>query len=146
MAEAGSSRPVDVSRSLRQAILRGDYPFGSRLKINDIAQRFGVSHMPVRKALLQLEGERLVRTEPNRGASVRSVDVEFVGNTYDVVIPLEALLARRAAGRMTNADLARLGEIETVLEEAAGRGDHDRVYELNSIFHRLINDAAGNAE
>jgi DNA-binding GntR family transcriptional regulator len=76
--EANVTRPIDLCDALRQAILCGDYPFGSRLKIDEIARRFGVSHMPVRRALLQLEGERLVTTSPNRGASVRAVSVESV--------------------------------------------------------------------
>ena len=94
-------RSTDLCETLRQAILQGDYKFGTRLKIDEIARRYGVSHMPVRKALLQLEGEQLVTTSRNRGASVRAIDVEFVGNTYDIVIPLEALLTRRATERMT---------------------------------------------
>ena len=46
--EAGQD--ADLYLALRHAILRGDYAFGSRLKIDEIARRFGVSHMPVRKA------------------------------------------------------------------------------------------------
>ena len=67
--------------------LARDYAFGSRLKIDEIARRFGVSHMPVRKALTQLSGDRLVTIARNRGASVRSVDLQTVGNIYDVVDP-----------------------------------------------------------
>ena len=104
-----SYRPTDLCEALRQAILEGDYKFGTRLKIDEIARRYGVSHMPVRQALLQLEGEQLVTTSRNRGASVRAIDVEFVGNTYDIVIPLEALLTRRAAERMTPAGAAASG-------------------------------------
>src|SRR5580765_7863635 len=72
-------RSTDLCETLRQAILQGDYKFGTRLKIDEIARRYRVSHMPVRKALLQLEGEQLVTTSRNRGASVRAIDVEFVG-------------------------------------------------------------------
>ena len=139
-------RPAELCEALRQAILLGEYPFGSRLKIDEIARRFGVSHMPVRKVLLQLEGEQLVTTTPNRGASVRAVDVDFAGNTYDIVIPLEALLTRRAAERMTPAILERLAAAEATLEAAAAAHDHDQVIATNVRFHQIINEHARNPE
>ena len=141
---ADGARPVELCEALRQAILLGEYPFGIRLKIDAIARRFGVSHMPVRKALLQLEGEQLVTTKPNRGASVRSIDVDFAGNTYDIVIPLEALLTRRTAERMTHSVLERLAASEATFEAAAAAQDHDEVIACNERFHQIINDHAGN--
>jgi len=140
------SRPADLCEALRQAILLGEYPFGSRLKIDEIARRYRVSHMPVRKALLQLEGEQLVTATPNRGASVRAVDVEFVGNTYDVVIPLEALLTRRAAERMTQPVLERLAGVEAEFEDAASRHDYEAVTAVNVTFHEIISEHARNPE
>jgi DNA-binding GntR family transcriptional regulator len=139
-------RPPDLCETLRHAILQGDYKFGTRLKIDEIARRFGVSHMPVRKALLQLEGEQLVTTSRNRGASVRAIDVEFVGNTYDIVIPLEALLTRRAAERMTPLVLERLTTKEAELEEAAARLDGAAVVAANVGFHAIISEHARNRE
>jgi DNA-binding GntR family transcriptional regulator len=140
------SRPAELCDLLRNEILRGSYPFGSRLKIDEIARRFNVSHMPVRKALLQLEGEQLVITTPNRGASVRSISVEFVSNTYDIVILLEALLTRRAAERMTKPVLERLAAVERELENAGAQGDFVAVVEANVRFHEIINDHARNPE
>jgi DNA-binding GntR family transcriptional regulator len=141
-----SYRPTDLCEALRQAILEGDYKFGTRLKIDEIARRYGVSHMPVRQALLQLEGEQLVTTSRNRGASVRAIDVEFVGNTYDIVIPLEALLTRRAAERMTPEVLQRLAAKEAELEQAAARLDGAAVVATNIGFHAIISEHAGNRE
>jgi DNA-binding GntR family transcriptional regulator len=140
------ARAPDLYDDLRQAILRGEYAFGSRLKIDAIARRFGVSHMPVRKALLQLVGDRLVTTERNRGASVRSIDLEFVRNIYDVVIPLEALLARRAAERMTAPTQQRLVQAQRQFERAAKRRDPEGVAETNRQFHEIINAQAANPE
>jgi len=139
-------RSTDLCETLRQAILQGDYKFGTRLKIDEIARRYRVSHMPVRKALLQLEGEQLVTTSRNRGASVRAIDVEFVGNTYDIVIPLEALLTRRAAERMTPPVLERLTSKQVELEEAAARLDGAAVVATNTDFHAIISEHARNPE
>lgn len=136
----------DLYERLRQAILDGDYAFGSRLKIDDIARRFGTSHMPVRKALLQLAGDRLVIMERNRGASVRAIDADAVRNIYDVVVPLEALLTRRAAEKMTRATQAALVEIEQAFEAAAASGDDEAVARLNREFHQVINRQAANPD
>ncbi len=141
-----STHPTELCGALRQAILRGDYPFGMRLKIDELARRFGVSHMPVRRALLQLEGERLVTTSPNRGASVRTADIESVGHTFDIVIVIEALLARRAVENMTADALERLSKVEDELERAVDRLDQDAVVESNVTFHQVISKQAGNRE
>jgi DNA-binding GntR family transcriptional regulator len=142
----GEQRDLDVYADLRQAILRGDYVFGSRLKIDELARRYGVSHMPVRKALLQLAGDGLVTNERNRGASVRSIDLDTVSNIYDVVIALESLLARRAAERMDDELHQKLIHLEEDLERAAERQDHVRAAAVNREFHEAINARAGNPE
>jgi DNA-binding GntR family transcriptional regulator len=137
---------LDLTDNLRNAILRGEYTFGSRLKIDEIARRYGVSHMPVRKALHQLAGERLVTAERNRGASVRSIDTTSVRNIYDVVIPLESLLTRRATERMNRATAAQLLDVEQRFELAAEALDAEAVADLNRAFHEIIGDRAGNPD
>src|SRR4051794_37354330 len=136
----------DLYRLLRQDILGGEYAFGSRLKIDAIARRYGTSHMPVRKALLQLAGDRLVTTEHNRGASVRAIEGESVRNIYDIVIPLESMLTRRAAERMTGATQARLASVEHDFEKAAGALDAAACAALNREFHEVINEQAANPD
>jgi DNA-binding GntR family transcriptional regulator len=139
-------RETDLYVTLRHAILRGEYAFGSRLKIDEIAQRFGVGHMPVRKALTQLSGDRLVTIARNRGASVRSVDLQTASNIYDVVIPLESLLARRAAERASVAMLDALAQTEEAFEAAAQQLDHNAVEPLNQKFHEIISKHSGNPD
>ena len=136
----------DLHRRLRLDVLNGRYAFGSRLKIDEIARRYGTSHMPVRKALLQLAGDQLVTAERNRGASVRAIDAESVRNIYDVVIPLESVLTRRAAARMTPATLARLPSVERDFEDAVREGGAAAVADLNRQFHEVINDEAANPD
>lgn len=140
------ARDADLYLALRHAILRGEYAFGSRLKIDDIARRFGVSHMPVRKALMQLSGDRLVTIARNRGASVRSVDLQTVGNIYDVVIPLESLLARRATERADATLVDALAEVETEFEDTASRLDYGAIVSINQQFHEIIGEHSGNPD
>jgi len=85
-----------VRERLRKDILAGEYQAGERLKIKDIARRYGVSTMPVREAFQKLEGEGLVQIEPNRGARVRRVDLRFIQNMYDIRVAIDGMLVRKA--------------------------------------------------
>lgn len=135
-----------VCDRLRQDILVGAFPFGGRLKIDDLAERYATSHMPIREALRQLQGEGLVNVEPNRGARVRKVDMEFVRDLFDLRIALESMLARRAADRITPAQIDAIVRIEDELEMHAAHSDFPDVLSCNQAFHAVINDAAGNVE
>lgn len=131
---------------LRQDILSGVFPFGGRLKIDELAARYTTSHMPVREALRQLQGEGLVNVEPNRGARVRAINIEFVRDLFDLRIALEAMLARRAAEKIVSSQLDEIRRIESDLEASAARSDFAAVLAANQAFHAVINNAAGNFE
>ena len=135
---------ADVQQRLRADIVAGDLPFGARLRIEDLALRYGVSHMPVREALRILHGEGLVVIEPNRGARVRPLYRGFIEDMFDVRAAIEALLARRAAERRTPAHLAKLREAAGQLEAHVAANQHDLVPVANRAFHAVINEAAGN--
>src|SRR3954451_3898009 len=102
------TRVPDIPQLLRDDIIAGQLPFGSRLRIEELALRYGVSHMPVREALRVLHGEGLVVIEPNRGARVRPIYRGFIEDVFDVRCAIETMLARRAAERRTPAHLVRL--------------------------------------
>src|SRR5690606_29757117 len=89
----------EVEDLIRQDIIAGRFSFGQRLKIDELANRYGTSHMPIREALKLLSGEGLIDMEPNKGVRVRTVDVAYVTNLFDIRIQLESLQARRAAER-----------------------------------------------
>ena len=134
----------DVEQRLRNDIVSGDLPFGARLRIEELALRYGVSHMPVREALHVLHGEGLVVIEPNRGARVRPIYRGFIEDIFDVRCAIETMLARRAAERRTTADVARLRTAAERLEGLVESGDFVSVPLANRNFHAAINDAAGN--
>jgi len=134
----------DIQNQLRNDIVSGDFAFGSRLIIEDLATRYGVSHMPIREALRILHGEGLVVIEPNRGARVRPLYRGFIEDIFDVRCAIETMLARRAAQRRTDAHLQRLRAAAASLEAMVAAGDHASVPMANREFHTVINDAAGN--
>ena len=112
----------DVHQRLRNDIVSGAFAFGSRLLIEELAVRYGVSHMPIREALRVLHGEGLVVIEPNRGAHVRPLYRGFIEDLFDVRAAIEMMLARRAAERRTSEHLARLREAAAKLEACVDGG------------------------
>jgi DNA-binding GntR family transcriptional regulator len=134
----------DIRNRLRNDIIAGSLPFGARLRILELANRYGVSHMPVREALRELHGEGLVIIERNRGARVRPISLSFVEDLFDTRNAIETMLARRACERRTKAQLAELVAAEEELEAFVATGDYASVPAVNRRFHAIINEAAGN--
>ena len=129
---------------LRQEIVSGKLPTGSRITVADVASRYGVSQMPVREALQCLQGEGIVVLLPHKGARVLSLDSHFVNNMYDLRGAIESLLARLAIPNLTNAVMTRLEEIWQQIDQAAKNGDEKRLLTLNGEFHRLLYRHADN--
>lgn len=103
---------------LREAILNGAFEPGERLIQEDLAERIGVSRIPVRTALMQLEVEGLVVFEPHHGATVRSVGRERVREIYTLRILLETHALRAAALTLTSESKAELVREAAALDES----------------------------
>lgn len=141
-----STSNLDIGLRIRDDIVAGNLQFGARITIDALATRYGVSHMPVREALRELQGEGLVVIEPNRGARVRTIDARFVENLFEIRTALEVMMVRRAAQRSTPNDIAELRTLEDVLERHIASGDHAAVVAENRRFHQTINRIADNVD
>ena len=141
-----STSNLDIGLRIRDDIVAGDLQFGARITIDALATRYGVSHMPVREALRELQGEGLVVIEPNRGARVRTIDARFVENLFEIRTALAVMMVRRAAQRATAGDIAELRAIEDLLERHIGSADHAAVVAENRRFHQTINRIADNVD
>jgi DNA-binding GntR family transcriptional regulator len=139
-------RAIDVPERIRHEIVAGVLPFGGRVTIDELASRYGVSHMPVREALRELRGEGLVIMEPNRGASIRPVDRKFVTDLFEIRSALEIMLSRRAARLFKPAEADALERIEDQLERDVAAQDWDAVLASNRRFHQLVNRVADNPD
>jgi DNA-binding GntR family transcriptional regulator len=107
----------DMTQSfIREAILRGVYRPGERLNQDSIATTLGVSRMPVRASLRQLEGEGLLRIHPHRGATVSVLRPDEIAEIYEMRVLLESYLLERAIPHLTDAVLAELRELVAELE------------------------------
>jgi DNA-binding GntR family transcriptional regulator len=140
------ARFPDIQQRIRDDILHGDLPFGTRVTTAELAERYGVSQMPIREALRELRGEGLVTMEPNRGARVRSIDADFVGNIFDIRNALEVMLVRRAAQLRTLADVDGLVAIEETLEACVQAQDYGGSLRANRQLHQLIARVAANPD
>lgn len=142
----GGTSYARVRDVIRQDIVAGAFTAGERLKAVDLAKRYGVSPVPVREALQQLQGEGLVVIEPHRGASVRRINVKFLMDVFELREALAGLLVAKAAERMTPATMAQLDAQEAAFEAALARGDLRAALQANGVFHRICYAAADNAE
>ncbi len=83
----------DQENSLYEAILddisSGELKGGQRLKVSELAKRFGVSTSPIREVLRQMHGEGFVEISPNRGAMVKEADANTIQNIFEVLQLLE---------------------------------------------------------
>jgi len=135
-----------VHEQLREEIIDGRLPPGARLKTAELAARYGLSQMPIREALLQLQGEGLVVLLPNRGATVRQLDARFVRNIFDIREGLEGWLTRQAATCIDAPRIARLRAIQAAIEAAMEARDLRGHVRLNMLFHTTLLEATGNDE
>lgn len=131
-----------VLDSIRNNILNGYYPLGSRLDQKAIAEDLGVSLVPVREALRMLEGEGFVTINPRRGAFVTDISAQELEELYMIRAELEDLATRRAVPKLSSAHLTELADIIEQMEEATHQQDYARLMELNQTFHFTIYDAS----
>jgi DNA-binding GntR family transcriptional regulator len=153
-AVTGRANPVTVGKGsmkdaiaaqLREEIASGTIAFGEKLSEARLAQRFGVSRMPVREALKELEAAGFVAIEHRRGTFVRRLSRREILDLFEVREAVECMAARLCAGRATNEIVALLDEVMLAMGGAAQSGDADGYVATDERLHELIMQGAGNA-
>lgn len=131
-----------VADFLREGIISGRFPRGSKLKQAELAEMIGTSITPVREAIKLLEAEGFILGSSHRGAVVAPFDIHATEEIVDLRATLESKLALRALGRLTQAHIEELRGLQREIEAAAERGDREAVRVVNYRFHELIYMAA----
>ncbi|MDY0748050.1 GntR family transcriptional regulator [Paucibacter sp. R3-3] len=131
---------ASVTHRLRLAITRGELMPGQPLGQEDLAQRFGVSRVPIRDSLKQLAAEGLVDLAPYRGAVVAQLSLDELDELYGIIWSLEALCVEKAVPLLGVAELARMAALIDEMEREARPSEW---YALSVSFHSLILVAAG---
>lgn len=106
-----------VFAALQDAIVRGDFPPGSRVGETELAERFGTSRGPLREALRRLESRRLVERTPHVGIRIASLSPAALVEIYYVREALEGMAARMAALHMTPEEVTGLKALLTAHQE-----------------------------
>ncbi|WP_431041783.1 GntR family transcriptional regulator [Streptomyces sp. P1-3] len=132
-----------VCTAIRDDIVSGVYPPGSRLGEELLAGRYGVSRVPVREALRTLESEGFVTTRRHAGACVARPSEREAADLLDIRALLEPLGAARAAQRRTEAHLKVLRGLVRLGQERAHRGQLGELRPLGDWFHETLAQASG---
>ncbi len=137
---ASSARSV-IEETLRGAILDGRLPCGMALRQQALAELFGVSRMPVREALRQLEAQALLHVIPHKGAVVAELIDSSAIDTYALRQLLETEALRLSIPRLTEADFH---EAQRCIETLEGDIELSEIGRLNRLFHMALYNKAPN--
>jgi DNA-binding GntR family transcriptional regulator len=129
---------------LRAQILSGKLPPGTPLVERELAEQLGVSRVPARDALMQLEAEGLVVSKP-AGRSVIALTERDIDELYQVRMALEKLAARQAAANISPQNRQALARLVEQMRKAVENGDQTAYAGSDLEIHRLIWQQSGNA-
>jgi len=133
-----------ILEMIRDAILKGTMKPGERVSEPELAERFGISRTPIRKAFRQLESEGYLVVIPRKGPVVAPLSERDIEEFYAIKIILEGFAAKMAAEKLTEKDIDRLESINERLKKIAADGDVKSFFRVHNEFHELFIKAAGN--
>lgn len=124
-----------IAISLRDAIRSGSLPDGYELNQIALAEHFGVSRVPVREAMRQLQAEGWIDAKRHQRAVVRGFSPERIVEILELRAAIEAFLIEKTCAAITRAELSRL---DSLCDEMAASRDHRHWLELNQVFHNSL--------
>jgi DNA-binding GntR family transcriptional regulator len=129
-----------IVKELRRQIITGQLPDGAPLRQERLAAELGVSRVPLREAIRQLEAEGLVTSELHKGTVVSSLSLDEIEELFEIRVRMETWLFEAAIPRMTDADFKLA---EQITEEALRSGNVENWGELNWRFHEALYKPSG---
>lgn len=140
-------RPVDRTYNfIKKNILDGKYQPSEQLKEYDIAKEIGVSRNTVKKALLKLQYDNLINIQENKGATVKSYNVEQVMNYFDIRRSLETIVIETVVKNITEKEIKELESILSEMNKSLNQEDYENYSVLNRNFHNFIYKTSDNQE
>ncbi|ARE40485.1 putative regulator PutR for proline utilization, GntR family [Rhodovulum sp. P5] len=133
-----------IADELESLIFDGTFSDGDRLDEAQLAERFSVSRTPIREALQRLALSGLVEQRPRRGVFVRQPGLAELVEMFEVMAELEAVCARLAARRISDAALDALRAANDRCRQAVEAQDADGYYRENERFHAILYRESGN--
>ena len=126
---------VAAADELRRRVLGGVYPGGHQLRQDALAAELGISRIPLREALVQLESEGLVKIQPHRGAIVSEASADEIAELFELRALLEPRLLQHSVPALTEADYRSIEALLRDYDDAMRGDDASRWGELNTAFH-----------
>jgi DNA-binding GntR family transcriptional regulator len=121
--------------ALHAAIVNGDIAPGARLRIETLAAMLGMSHLPIREAIRQLEGVGLVAHVPHRGATVAAISLDDLRQLYEARLLIEPAIIAIAARNFTEVDAADASAaLERQAQAERGRVSSE-IWAAHTDFH-----------
>lgn len=143
-SDSQPTRSLNVTETLREQLLQGEFAPNTRLQEIALAERMGVSRTPIREALSVLARDGLLEYAPNRGYTVREFSLADIISAFRVRAVLEGLGCRLLAEKGLPADTDTqlqhaIAWGETLLQSSQLQGgDFDQWREMNKSFHLAI--------
>jgi DNA-binding GntR family transcriptional regulator len=134
-----------VTMRLRDMIIEGTLPAGTRLNERVLCEQLAVSRTPLREAFKVLAGEGLIELLQNRGAQVAELSITDIEQTFEVLGALEGLSGQLACQRITEGEITEIRALHYEMLAAHARRDLAAYYKINHVIHDRINASAGNA-
>lgn len=130
-----------VYEVLKEAIVSGAFAPGEWLRQEWLASAIGVSRIPVRTAIIQLESEGLVEMHPHRGARIRMLTVTQINEIFRLRAVLESYALHRSMAYLTP---SRLAELKTLAQELDAQPEGGQFLDARVRFYRELYDAPHN--
>jgi DNA-binding GntR family transcriptional regulator len=145
---SGSASPRAAEQAyarLRERVIGGVLPAGTRLTESMLAEDMGFSRTPVREAIRRLIMEGFLRRIPGAGLRVVGFSADEVEQIFEIRLMLECYAARRAALHASDEDIAELHRLAAYMAELTPPASEQAarsLSEANARFHRRIVEAA----
>lgn len=137
-------RFLRIYGKLRDRICMLEYPPGTRLSEEELAQEFAVSRTPIRRVLSRLEAEGLVLSHHGVGTIVTDVNIETLAHVYQLRLELDGLIGKLAPLPRMPEDIERLRRILGEVDKLAEKPDSKEFARLNMLFFFELTAMTGN--
>lgn len=134
----------EIYDELKRRILFFEYSSGEMLNEKAIAAELGVSRTPIREAFLKLEWEKLVTIMPRAGIMVTKVEFLQTRDIFLVRVPIEGLVGKLAATKITTHHLSDLQKLRKTCVEILETNSHDGLIHVDLELRNILADAADN--
>lgn len=143
-AEGARGRFDRIYQTLRTRICLLDYAPDERLREEDLAEEFGVSRTPLRRVLVKLEAEGLLRSVHGVGTIVTDIQVDALAQVYELRIELAELVGKLSPVPVDDALITRFREIRERCDKMVRKGDPREFSSINMEFFHLFNSLTAN--